>query len=100
MHEFTTDILQVRIIDNEIGKLVFESALFKQELHADTSKRDWLYESSWLTIESALALSGAHLLDVDPTEIATVLRRSHESGTLGNREIIMYDKTAGGSLVT
>jgi len=97
MHEFTTDILQMRFVDNPIGRLILGSQVLQDELRADLGKREWLYESIWLTIATSLSLSGAQILDIDPTEIAVVLRRSHESGTLGNREIVMYDTTAGGA---
>lgn len=97
MHEFTTDILQVRFIDNSVGHLILESPMLQNELQADVGKREWLHESIWLTIATALSLSGAQLLDIDSTEIAVVLRRSHEPGTLGNREVILYDTTAGGA---
>jgi hypothetical protein len=97
MHEFTTDILQIRFVDNPIGRLVLESQFLEDELRANPSKREWLYDSVWLTIATSLSLSGAQILDIDPTEVAVVLRRSYESGTLANREIILYDTTAGGA---
>jgi hypothetical protein len=97
MHEFTTDILQMRVVDNEVGHLILESRSLQDEMQADSGKREWLYDSIWLTVATSLSLSGAQILDIDPTEIATVLRRSHEPGTLGNREIILYDTTAGGA---
>jgi DEAD/DEAH box helicase/MrfA Zn-binding domain/Helicase conserved C-terminal domain len=97
MHEFTTDILQMRFVDNPVGRLILESQLLQDEIQSDIGKREWLYESIWFTIATSLSLSGAQILDIDPTEIAVVLRRSHESGTLGHREVILYDTTAGGA---
>jgi hypothetical protein len=97
MHEFTTDILQMRFVDNPVGRLILESQFLQDEVRSDNSKREWLYESIWFTIATSLSLSGAQILDIDSTEIAVVLRRSHESGTLGNGEIILYDTTAGGA---
>lgn len=97
MHEFTTDILQIRFVDNAMGRLILQSPLLHEELRADIGKREWFYESVWLTIATSLSLSGGQILDIDPSEIAVVLRRNQESGTLGNREIILYDTTAGGA---
>lgn len=97
MHEFTTDIIQIRFAETAIGALLLESRSLQEEIRADIGKREWLYDSVWLTIATALSLSGAQLLDIDSTEIALVLRRSHDPGTLGNREIILYDTTAGGA---
>jgi hypothetical protein len=97
MHEFTTDILQIRFIDNTVGRQILESRLLHSEIQSDIGKREWFYESVWLTIATALSLSGSQILDIDPTEIAVVLRRSHETGILGHREIILYDTTAGGA---
>lgn len=97
MHEFTTDIVQIRFADTPVGALLLDSQSLQEEIRADTGKRDSLYDSVWLTVATALSLSGAQLLDIDSTEIALVLRRSHEPGALGNREIILYDTTAGGA---
>jgi len=97
MHEFTTDILQMKFLDNEVGRLMLGSSFLEQELRTDVSKREWLYDSVWLTIATAVALSGAQTLDIDPTEIAVVVRRSLQPGILGTREIILYDTTAGGA---
>lgn len=97
MHEFTTDILQLRFVDNKIGQLILSSKSLQDEVEADPGKREWLYDSVWHTISMSLALSGAQILDIDSTEIAVVLRESHESGVLGRREIILYDTTAGGA---
>jgi hypothetical protein len=97
MHEFTTDILQVRFADSPVGHMILESPLLQDELRSDTGRREWLYDSVWLTIATSLSLSGSQILDIDSTEIAVVLRRSYQSGTLGNREIILYDTTAGGA---
>jgi len=97
MHEFTTDILQIRFVDNTTGRLILQSPLLNEELRADIGKREWFYESVWWTIATSLSLSGGQILDIDPAEIAVVLRRNQEPGTLGNREIILYDTTAGGA---
>jgi len=97
MHEFTTDIIQIRFADNGVGALMLESQSLQEHIRTDVGKREWLYDSVWLTIGTALSLSGAHLLDIDPREIALVPRRSHEPGVLTNREIILYDTTAGGA---
>ncbi len=71
MHEFTTDILQLRFVDNAVGRLILQSPLLLKELQADVGKIDWLYDSVWLTIATSLALSGAQILDIDPTEVAS-----------------------------
>jgi len=97
MHEFTTDILQLRFAENEIGRLLLGSAFLNDEIQADANRREWLHDSVWFTLATSLALSGSQILDIDPTEIAVVLRRSHQENTLGNREIILYDTTAGGA---
>lgn len=97
MHEFTTDILQLRFAENEIGHLLLNSPFLSTEIHADVNRRDWLHDSVWFTLATSLALSGSQILDIDPTEIAVVLRRSHQENALGNREIILYDTTAGGA---
>jgi hypothetical protein len=97
MHEFTTDILQIKFLDNECGLAMLGSSFLQDELRADSSKREWFYDSVWLTVATALALSGAQTLDIDPTEIAVVVRRNQQPGILGNREIILYDTTAGGA---
>jgi hypothetical protein len=97
MHEFTTDIIQIRFIDNQIGRLILGSKILQGEIQLDAGKREWFFDSVWHTIATALSLSGAQILDIDSTEIAVVLRESHESAVLGRREIILYDTTAGGA---
>ena len=97
MHEFTTDILQIKFLENEAGQTLLGSVHLQREIQADTSKREWLYDSVWQTLATAVALSGAQTLDIDPTEIAVVVRRTQQPGILGNREIILYDTTAGGA---
>lgn len=98
MHEFTTDILEIRFDDNAIGQSLISSSFLKKELaEADIVRREWLFDSVWLTLGTALASAGAQRLDVDPLEVAVVVRRTHDAGVLSNREIILYDTTAGGA---
>lgn len=97
MHDFATDILQIQFLDNETGNTILGSPFLEEELRTDPSRRDWLYSSVWLTVGHALALSGAQLLDIDPTEVAVIIREAPQQAALGNREIILYDTTAGGA---
>jgi hypothetical protein len=98
MHEFTTDILEIRFSDNEIGRLLVSSQVLVEDLaHCDTSRREWLFDSVWLTLGTALSFSGAQQLGIDATEIAVIVRKTHEPGVLCGREIILYDTTAGGA---
>jgi hypothetical protein len=98
MHEFTTDILEIRFRDNGMGQNLISSPVLVEDLaHCDPSRREWLFESVWLTLGTALSFSGAHQLDIDPTEIAVIVRKTHEPGVLCSREIILYDTTAGGA---
>ncbi len=98
MHQFTTDILQIRFLDNGTGQLILQSPLFQDELHSAPSRSGWLHDSVWLTLATALRLAGCQrILDVDPQEIGVVVRPCYEAGVLGSREIILYDTTAGGA---
>lgn len=98
MHEFTTDILQVRFTDNPTGRNILGSALLEEELRTSPTHRSWLLDSVWLTIATALRLAGTQqILDIDPQEIGIVLRPNPEPGVLGEREIILYDTSPGGA---
>lgn len=98
MHEFTTDIVQVRFLDNPIGNCLISSTPLREELAgADPRKQEWLYDSVWLTLGTALALSGTHKLDIDPTEINVIVRRVADKQVLAGREIILFDTTPGGA---
>jgi hypothetical protein len=97
MHEFTTDILQIRFVDNQDGLRLLKSLFLQDEIQSDVARTEWLYDSAWLTLAAALALTGSQLLDMDPTEIAVIVRRVTDEGVLGGREIILYDTTAGGA---
>ena len=98
MHEFTTDILQLRFLDGAVGQSFLCSPDLQAELAgADACKVQWLYDSVWITLGTALALSGAVKLDIDAAEIAVITRRIKSVEILGGRDIILYDTSPGGA---
>lgn len=97
MHEFTTDIARVRVLDNEVGSLLCSSPAFRTALEADAdpNRRAFHLDCLRRTLGEALSLATSLMLDIDPSEIGVTFHPG--GGTSIEREIILFDTAPGGA---
>ncbi len=97
MHEFTTDILRLRIKNSGVGELLSRSEPFRKAISTDDLAEKEKAEMILLwTLAQALSTGGARYLQIDPREIAFTFKYE-PNGVLLNREIILFDTAAGGA---
>jgi ATP-dependent helicase YprA (DUF1998 family) len=97
MHEFTTDILRIRIRDDAVGQLLRSSTDFAEAFRAnpDVSRRRFYLDCLRRTLAEALARAGSLLLDIEDRELDTTLHPA--SNVAIEKEIIIFDTAPGGA---
>ncbi|HZT71843.1 MAG TPA: DEAD/DEAH box helicase [Terriglobia bacterium] len=98
MHEFTTDILRLRIKKSSgIGELLLRSKPFREAADTkDPAEKEKAETILLWTLAQALSTGGARYLQIDPREIAFTFKYEPNDALL-NREIILFDTAAGGA---
>jgi len=97
MHEFTTDILRIQIVNNEVGKKLRSSSAYFAAATSGGEAERRKADTVWLwTFAQALAIGGARYLQIDPREIAFTFRCAPVDALLG-RETILFDTASGGA---
>jgi hypothetical protein len=98
MHEFTTDIVRIRILANEVGNLLVSSPVFVSSvLNAcdDPARHYFYFDCLRRTLAEALACAGSLLLDIDRSELDIAFHPG--SGLAIGKEIILFDTAPGGA---
>ena len=103
MHEFTTDIVRLRIMPTPEGQTILSGPRFiKKSADAgpNARKQAWYSECFWQTLAEALLIASSRWLDVDDTanaEIGVTFRKETKEACLDARELILYDTAPGGA---
>jgi hypothetical protein len=97
MHEFTTDIVRIRILANEVGNLLVSSPEFARVLNTcdDPTRRYFYFDCLRRTFAEALVCAGSLLLDIDQSELDVAFHPG--SGLAIGKEIILFDTAPGGA---
>lgn len=97
MHEFTTDILRLRIKKSSAGELLLRSELFRKAIATgDPAEKEKADTVLLWTLAQALSTGGARYLEIDPREIGFTFKYEPKNALL-DREIILFDTAAGGA---
>jgi hypothetical protein len=97
MHEFTTDILRIRIMANEVEYLLPNNPAFLRALEAcvDPVRRYFYFDCLRRTLAEALVCAGSLILDIDQSELDVAF---HPGRSLAiGKEIILFDTAPGGA---
>jgi DEAD/DEAH box helicase/MrfA Zn-binding domain/Helicase conserved C-terminal domain len=103
LHEFSTDILRLRIARTQQGKEILSSprlAGVRDDSSLSPRKRTWYFENFWLTLGEAILVASARLLDIDQVanaELGITFRTERAEPCLQDREIILFDTAPGGA---
>ncbi|MGH2507761.1 MAG: Zn-binding domain-containing protein, partial [Ktedonobacteraceae bacterium] len=103
MHEFTTDILRLRIMATPEAQTILSSSRLIEKLAdagPNSKKQAWFSECFWQTLAEALLIASSKWLDVDDTanaEIGVAFRKEAQEPCLDARELILYDTAPGGA---
>jgi hypothetical protein len=96
MHEFTTDIIRIRLLSNDVGRLLATSAAFVETLksNSDRMRQRFYWDCFRRTLGEALVMSASRVLDIDTSELGITF---HPADVLGGRELILFDTAPGGA---
>jgi DEAD/DEAH box helicase/Domain of unknown function (DUF1998)/Helicase conserved C-terminal domain len=96
MHEFTTDIIRLRVLNNDAGQLLATSTAFVETLKSnpDRTRQRFYWDCLRRTLGEALVMGASRLLDIDTSELGITF---HPADVLGNRELILFDTAPGGA---
>jgi DEAD/DEAH box helicase/MrfA Zn-binding domain/Helicase conserved C-terminal domain len=103
LHEFSTDILRLRIARTQQGEEILSSprlAGVRDDSTLSPKKRTWYFENFWLTLGEAILAASARLLDIDQVanaELGITFRTERVEPCLRDREIILFDTAPGGA---
>lgn len=97
MHEFTTDIVRIKILDNEIGRHLVSSSAFVEVVQSnpDPARRAYYNDCLRRTLAEALVAAASVLLDIEQSELGVTLQPTANSAI--GKELILFDTAPGGA---
>ncbi len=103
LHEFSTDIIRLRLAAGSQAQVIQSSPKLTQVLAENSlnnQKRQWLKQNFWLTLGESLLIASARYLDIDETgsaELGITFKDEPGDTCLDNREVILFDTAPGGA---
>jgi len=96
MHEFTTDIVRMQILPNDVGQLLASSVPLQSKLaeNIENARRRYYWDCFRRSLGEALVSAASQLLDIDQSEIGITF---HPTASVGGKEFILYDTAPGGA---
>jgi hypothetical protein len=97
MHEFTTDIVRIRVLPNETGHLLASSPTLQARLaeNIEGNRRRYYWDCFRRSLGEAIVAAASQLLDIDQSEIGITFHPS--ANVIGGKELILYDTAPGGA---
>jgi ATP-dependent helicase YprA (DUF1998 family) len=97
MHEFTTDIVRIQILPNEVGCSLASSPTFQEKLeeNSDNVRKRYYWDCFRRSLGEALVTAAAQLLDIDQSELGITFHPA--ANVIGSKELILYDTAPGGA---
>jgi hypothetical protein len=103
LHEFSTDIVRLRITNKTEAQVIQSSSRLTQALvdpKLNAQKRAWIKQNFWHTLGETLLIASARFLDIDEggnAELGITFRTEMGDPCLDNREMILFDTAPGGA---
>jgi hypothetical protein len=103
LHEFTTDIVRLRIAARPEAQAIQSSDKLTRALEGSSlgaQKRGWIKQNFWLTLAEAMLIASARFLDIDEggnAELGITFRNEIGDRCMDNRELILFDTAPGGA---
>jgi ATP-dependent helicase YprA (DUF1998 family) len=96
MHEFTTDIIRIRVLNNSAGQLLATSSTFVETLrdNPERTRQRFYWDCLRRTLGEALVMGASRVLDIDTSELGITF---HPAEGVGGRELILFDTAPGGA---
>jgi hypothetical protein len=97
MHEFTTDIIRIRLLTNATGQLLASSPTFIETLrdNPDHTRRRFYWDCFRRSLGEALVAAAARRLDIDTSELGISFHSAPD--VVGGKELILFDTAPGGA---
>ena len=97
MHEFTTDIIRVRLLANATGQLLVSSPTFIETLrdNPENTRQRFYWDCFRRSLGDALVAAAARRLDIDSSELGISFHSAPD--VVGGKELILFDTAPGGA---
>jgi hypothetical protein len=97
MHEFTTDIIRLQVLGNDVGGVLASSPKLTDALrdYPDRSHHRFYWDCFRRSLGEALIAAASRLLDVDNAELGIAFHAG--TGIVGGKEFVLFDTAPGGA---